>query len=109
MVVTEKAAAARKASIVQIRHRPALAVEYSREHRQDAPTASERDFGRGFGLERPLNNLMSVFKAAAQGFGPERRVLLLHGPVGSSKSTIVRLLKKGLEAIGDKKPDETVG
>jgi serine protein kinase len=51
-----------------------------------------------FGLERPLSNLMSVFKAAAHGFGPERRVLLLHGPVGSSKSTIVRLLKKGLEA-----------
>ncbi|MCA8964206.1 MAG: serine protein kinase, partial [Planctomycetes bacterium] len=51
-----------------------------------------------FGLERSLNNLMSVFKAAAHGYGPERRVLLLHGPVGSSKSTIVRLLKKGLEA-----------
>ncbi len=50
-----------------------------------------------FGLERSLNNLMSVFKAAAHGYGPERRVLLLHGPVGSSKSTIVRLLKKGLE------------
>ena len=51
-----------------------------------------------FGLERPLSQLMNVFKAAAHGFGPERRVLLLHGPVGSSKSTIVRLLKKGLEA-----------
>jgi serine protein kinase len=51
-----------------------------------------------FGLERSLHNLMAVFKAAAHGFGPERRVLLLHGPVGSSKSTIVRLLKKGLEA-----------
>ncbi len=51
-----------------------------------------------FGLEAPLMNLMSVFKAAAHGFGPERRVLLLHGPVGSAKSTIVRLLKKGLEA-----------
>ncbi|GAB4145293.1 MAG: serine protein kinase [Planctomycetota bacterium] len=51
-----------------------------------------------FGLERSLHNLMSVFKAAAHGFGPEKRVLLLHGPVGSSKSTIVRLLKKGLEA-----------
>ncbi|MCA8976888.1 MAG: serine protein kinase, partial [Planctomycetes bacterium] len=50
-----------------------------------------------FGLERSLGNLMSIFKAAAHGFGPERRVLLLHGPVGSSKSTIVRLLKKGLE------------
>ena len=51
-----------------------------------------------FGLERSLNDLMSMLKAAAHGFGPERRVLLLHGPVGSSKSTIVRLLKKGLEA-----------
>jgi serine protein kinase len=51
-----------------------------------------------FGLDRPLMNLMSVFKAAAHGFGPERRVLLLHGPVGSSKSTIVRLLKKGFES-----------
>jgi serine protein kinase len=51
-----------------------------------------------YGLEVPLMNLVSVFKSAAHGFGPERRVLLLHGPVGSAKSTIVRLLKKGLEA-----------
>jgi serine protein kinase len=51
-----------------------------------------------FGLEDSLQRLMNVFKAAAHNFGPERRVLLLHGPVGSSKSTIVRLLKKGLEA-----------
>ena len=50
-----------------------------------------------FGLEEPLARMMNVFKAAAHHFGPERRVLLLHGPVGSSKSTIVRLLKKGLE------------
>ncbi len=50
-----------------------------------------------FGLERTIYNLMGVIKAAAHGFGPEKRVLLLHGPVGSSKSTIVRLLKKGLE------------
>ena len=50
-----------------------------------------------FGLERSLHNLMAIFKAAAHGFGAERRVLLLHGPVGSSKSTIVRRLKKGLE------------
>lgn len=57
-----------------------------------------------FGLERPLMNLMQFFKAAAQGYGAERRVLLLHGPVGSAKSTIVRLLKKGLEAYS--KTDE---
>src|SRR5262249_58727608 len=36
-------------------------------------------------------------KSGAQGYGTEKRVILLHGPVGSSKSTIVRLLKKGLE------------
>ena len=51
-----------------------------------------------FGLERPLMQLVDFFKSAAQGYGTERRILLLHGPVGSSKSTIARLLKKGLEA-----------
>jgi serine protein kinase len=50
-----------------------------------------------FGLDVPLMRLMSVLKSAAQGYGTERRVILLHGPVGSSKSTIVRQLKKGLE------------
>ncbi|MCS6976631.1 MAG: serine protein kinase [Gemmatales bacterium] len=50
-----------------------------------------------YGLDRPLMQLVNVFKSAAQGYGTERRVLLLHGPVGSSKSTIVRLLKRGLE------------
>src|SRR5207244_3832800 len=42
-------------------------------------------------------HLVNAFKSAAQGYGIEKRVLLLHGPVGSSKSTIARLLKKGLE------------
>lgn len=35
---------------------------------------------------------------AAEGYGTDKRILLLHGPVGSSKSTIARLLKKGIEA-----------
>ena len=51
-----------------------------------------------FGLDIPLMKLVNVFKSAAQGYGTEKRVILLHGPVGSSKSTIARLLKKGLEA-----------
>jgi serine protein kinase len=50
-----------------------------------------------FGLDIALMKLANVFKSAAQRYGTEKRVLLLHGPVGSSKSTIVRLLKKGLE------------
>jgi serine protein kinase len=50
-----------------------------------------------FGLDASLNLLVNAFKSAARGYGIEKRVLLLHGPVGSSKSTIARLLKKGLE------------
>ncbi|MCW8131399.1 MAG: serine protein kinase [Planctomycetota bacterium] len=50
-----------------------------------------------FGLDKPLMRLVNIIKAAAMGYGAERRVLLLHGPVGSAKSTIARLLKKGLE------------
>ncbi len=50
-----------------------------------------------FGLDVPLMKLVHFFKSAAYGYGTEKRVLLLHGPVGSSKSTIARLLKKGIE------------
>jgi serine protein kinase len=50
-----------------------------------------------YGLDRQLMALVNAFKSAAKGYGTEKRVLLLHGPVGSSKSTIARLLKKGLE------------
>jgi serine protein kinase len=51
-----------------------------------------------FGLDIPLMRLVHVLKAASEGYGPEKRVILLHGPVGSSKSTIARLLKQGTEA-----------
>jgi serine protein kinase len=50
-----------------------------------------------FGLDIPLMRLVHVLRAAAEGYGPEKRVILLHGPVGSSKSTIARLLKQGIE------------
>ena len=57
-----------------------------------------------YGLDIPLMRLVNVFKSAALGYGTEKRVILLHGPVGSSKSTIARLLKKGLESYS-KKPE----
>ncbi|MEX2219688.1 MAG: hypothetical protein WD749_13120 [Phycisphaerales bacterium] len=50
-----------------------------------------------FGLDFALMQLVDFFRSAAEGYGTDRRILLLHGPVGSSKSTIARLLKKGLE------------
>ncbi|MFO1519121.1 MAG: serine protein kinase [bacterium] len=51
-----------------------------------------------FGLDLHLMKLVHLFKSAARRYGTEKRIFLLHGPVGSSKSTIARLLKKGLEA-----------
>ncbi len=58
-------------------------------------------FGHGkdavYGIDVHLMKLLHVLKSAALGYGSEKRVILLHGPVGSAKSTIVRLLKKGLE------------
>ncbi len=57
-----------------------------------------------FGLDLPLMKLVNVFRSAAMKYGTEKRILLLHGPVGGAKSTIVRLLKKGLESYS-KTPD----
>jgi serine protein kinase len=51
-----------------------------------------------FGLDFALMQLVDFLRAAAEGYGTDKRILLLHGPVGSSKSTIARLLKKGMEA-----------
>jgi len=49
------------------------------------------------GLAQTKDALVKFIKGAAGGYGTEKRILLLHGPVGSSKSTICRLLKRGLE------------
>jgi serine protein kinase len=50
-----------------------------------------------YGLDEALMIFVDVIKAAAYRYGPERRVILLHGPVGSAKSTLCALLKKGLQ------------
>ncbi len=79
-------------------------VEEYQEHRETLvrypffkdPVSNGRD--AVFGLERSLMELVNVLKSGAHGYGAEKRILLLHGPVGSSKSTIARLLKRGLEA-----------
>src|SRR4029078_6904242 len=50
-----------------------------------------------FGLDIPLMRLVSVLHSAAQRYGTERRVILLHGPGASSQSPIARLIKRGME------------
>src|SRR3990172_9571252 len=50
-----------------------------------------------FGLERTLQQLMEYFGSAARRLEVRKRILLFMGPVGGGKSTIVTLLKRGLE------------
>lgn len=49
------------------------------------------------GLTPTKDALMKFIRGAAGGYGTEKRILLLHGPVGSSKSTLCRLFKRELE------------
>ena len=75
-------------------------VEYKKEITRykffDDPIGNGAD--AVFGLDVQIMKLVNFFKSAAYGYGTEKRVLLLHGPVGSAKSTLARLLKKGIES-----------
>lgn len=51
-----------------------------------------------FGVEKPLQHIVEYFNSAAQRLEVRKRILLLMGPVGGGKSTIVSMLKRGLEA-----------
>jgi len=50
-----------------------------------------------YGIEEPIARIVEYFKSAAQRLEVRKRILLLMGPVGGGKSTIVTLLKRGLE------------
>jgi serine protein kinase len=50
-----------------------------------------------FGIERPLQHLVDYFASAARRLEVRKRILLLMGPVGGGKSTIVSMLKRGME------------
>src|SRR5690348_12686400 len=50
-----------------------------------------------FGLDRPLQQIVEYFNSAAQRLEVRKRILLLMGPVGGGKSTIVSMLKHGME------------
>ena len=69
--------------------------EITRYHFFDDPINGGKD--AVFGIDVHLMKFVNFFKSASAGYGTEKRVLLLHGPVGSAKSSISRLVKKGLE------------
>jgi serine protein kinase len=51
-----------------------------------------------YGIEKPLQQIVEYFHSAAQRLEVRKRILLLMGPVGGGKSSIVSLLKRGLES-----------
>jgi serine protein kinase len=50
-----------------------------------------------FGLEKPIDQIVEYFRSSAQRLEVRKRIMLLMGPVGGGKSTIVAQLKRGLE------------
>jgi predicted Ser/Thr protein kinase/intein/homing endonuclease len=50
-----------------------------------------------FGLDRSIQQIVEYFSSGAQRLEVRKRILLLMGPVGGGKSSIVSLLKRGLE------------
>ena len=51
-----------------------------------------------YGIDRTINKMVEeYFRPAALGFDVRKRILLLVGPVSGGKSSIVTLLKRGLE------------
>jgi serine protein kinase len=69
--------------------------EYTRFKFFDDPLCAGND--AVFGLDDKLMKLVELFEAAAKSYGPQKRLFLMLGPVGSSKSTVARLLKRGAE------------
>jgi serine protein kinase len=51
-----------------------------------------------YGIDRPLQQLVEYFASAARRLEVRKRILLLMGPVGGGKSTIVGMMKRGMEA-----------
>ncbi|MFD1425944.1 serine protein kinase [Kroppenstedtia sanguinis] len=92
-----------------VRQRPELAqTSHSRVYRMIADAGVEKDENGNknymffsqelFGLDRAIERLVEeYFHSAARRLDVRKRILLLMGPVSGGKSTIVTLLKRGLE------------
>ena len=75
----------------------AAGMEKLAEGTRDEVTRYNFFSGELFGIEESIAKIVEYFKSAAQRLEVRKRILLLMGPVGGGKSTIVTLLKRGLE------------
>src|ERR1043165_863697 len=75
----------------------AAGVEKVNEGSRDEVTRYNFFADELFGIEGPIARIVEYFKSAGQRLEVRKRILLLMGPVGGGKSTIVTMLKRGLE------------
>ncbi|MBA3711188.1 MAG: PrkA family serine protein kinase [Pyrinomonadaceae bacterium] len=75
----------------------AAGVEKLNEGTRDELTRYNFFASELYGIEEPIMRIVEYFKSAAQRLEVRKRILLLMGPVGGGKSTIVTMLKRGLE------------
>ncbi|WP_248930331.1 PrkA family serine protein kinase [Paenibacillus hamazuiensis] len=94
--------------IEKIRQNPGLSMTaHSRVYQMIASAGIEEENGKRtykffeeeiFGLDRAIEKLVEeYFHSAARRLDVRKRILLLMGPVSGGKSTIVTMLKRGLE------------
>jgi len=58
-----------------------------------------KTFDKIYGLESTIKDIVGFVKHAAQGLEERKQILYLLGPVGSSKSSLVHILKKLMESV----------
>lgn len=56
-------------------------------------------FSEFYGMEEPIEQIVSYFRHAAQGLEEKKQILYLLGPVGGGKSSLAERLKKLMERV----------
>ena len=80
--------------VVDTRHDPRLSRIFGNKVIRLYPAF--RDF---YGLEDPIEQVVSCFRHAAQGLEEKKQILYLLGPVGGGKSSIAERLKQLMEQV----------
>lgn len=84
--------------VAQLSHARINAMIHAAGVRATAEGTEYRFFDdRLFGMQDKIRQIMEYFQAAAQRLDVRKRVLLLIGPPGTGKSSLLILLKRGLE------------
>lgn len=70
-------------------------------YRQDENGQYNLFKGKLFGLDEQIKAVVDYFKSSSKRLDTRKRILLLHGPVSSAKSSLVEIMKEGLEEYSE--------